>query len=86
MSYKIFTDSGSDIKPEKLAEWGVSSLPLSFRFDGEDGTYFDGVLPIKEFYDAITYGKESPISLESAQYALRILLASYESNDRRIKI
>jgi predicted dehydrogenase len=41
---------------------------------------------IRAFYDAIRDGKDSPISLESAQYALRILLASYESFDNKVKI
>ena len=41
---------------------------------------------IKQFYDAIANNEESPIPLESAQYALKILLASYISNDTRIKI
>ena len=81
MSYRIFTDSGSDIKPEKLAEWGVSSLPLSFRFDGEEGTYFDGVLPIKEFYDAMRAGKvakTAAVNSEAFKDAFRRILGAGE--------
>lgn len=35
----------------------------------------------RDFYNAIAEGKESPIPLSSAQYALRVLLAAYKSND-----
>ena len=36
---------------------------------------------IKEFYKAIENGTPMPITLESAQYAVRLLLAAYRSND-----
>ncbi len=36
---------------------------------------------ITEFYDALKNGTVPPVSLESAQYALRVLLAAYRSND-----
>ena len=46
--------------------------------------YGDGHLTfIKKFYEAIENGDEMPITLESAQWALRLLLAAYESNDVR---
>ena len=38
---------------------------------------------IKKFYEAIEAGSEMPITLESAQWPLRLLLAAYESNDER---
>ncbi len=41
---------------------------------------------IKLFYDALRDGKEMPVPLESAQYALRILLGAYSSKDNIIKI
>lgn len=41
---------------------------------------------IKKFYDALLAKKPAPISLSSAQYALRVLLASYESKDNPIQI
>ena len=37
---------------------------------------------IKAFYQAIDTDTEVPVSLESSTYALRILLAAYESNDK----
>ena len=49
--------------------------------------YGTGHLPlIKSFYEAIESGGEMPITLESAQWALRLLLAAYESNDERTEI
>lgn len=44
------------------------------------------VILIKKFYEAIENGTEMPITLESAQWALRLLLAAYESNDERTLI
>ena len=32
--YIIYTDSGCDIKPSILQEWGVSYSCLTFRFEG----------------------------------------------------
>lgn len=54
--YIIFTDSACDITPETLAEWGVSTRPLTFRFDGEDTEYCDGEIPSKDFYDKMRAG------------------------------
>jgi len=46
--------------------------------------YGDGHLTlIKKFYEAIENETEMPITLESAQWPLRLLLAAYESNDER---
>lgn len=41
---------------------------------------------IANYYDALKSGKEMPITLASAQYALRVLLASYKSNNEETKI
>lgn len=49
--------------------------------------YGDGHLTlIKKFYEAIESGSEMPITLESAQWPLRLLLAAYESNDERTPV
>ena len=56
-------------------------------FENEDNyvgkkCYGNGhVALIDLFYDAITEGKKSPVSLEEAKHALKILLAAYKSND-----
>ncbi len=41
---------------------------------------------IEKFYDAIATGEPMPVTLESAQYALRVLLAAYESQDKDVLI
>lgn len=55
-NYVIFTDSGCDISPELLKEWGVAHCSLTVRFDGEDKEYLDGEVPSKEFYDKMRAG------------------------------
>lgn len=41
---------------------------------------------IARFYDALRNGEPMPVSAESAQHALKILLAAYKSNDSEIII
>ena len=41
---------------------------------------------ISEFYEALLSGGDVPVTLESAQYAVRILLAAYRSNDTEVLI
>ena len=41
---------------------------------------------IKKFYNAIREGLEAPVTLESASWAVRILLAAYKSNDEEVNI
>ncbi len=56
------------------------------KFLGKD-VYGDGhMILIRKFYEAIENGTEMPITLESAQWALRILLSAYESNDQKTEI
>ncbi len=54
--YVIFTDSGCDIKPEMLKEWGVLHTNLTFKFDGEDLVYTSEDMPIDQFYDKMRKG------------------------------
>lgn len=55
--YVILTDSGCDIAPSTLKEWGVDLIPLTFRFDGEDKEYADGEIPSVAFYNLMREGK-----------------------------
>ena len=55
-NYVIFTDSGCDIAPETLREWGVDSRALTFRFEGEGKEYTNNEMPIKEFYAKMRAG------------------------------
>ena len=41
---------------------------------------------IAKYYDALKNGTEMPVTIESAEWALRILLAAYRSHDTEIKI
>ena len=41
---------------------------------------------IERFYSAIEDGTDMPVTLESASYALRVLLAAYEFNDQKIDV
>lgn len=54
--YIIFTDSGSDIKPEMLKKWGVSYLNLTFRFDDEGREFTNDDMSISEFYSRMREG------------------------------
>lgn len=54
--YVIYTDSACDIKPKTLSEWGVGYEELTFRFDGEDKSYFNFEMPTNEFYEKMRGG------------------------------
>ena len=58
-NYFIFTDSGCDIQPAKLSQWGVSLIHLKFRFDDMAKDMTNEEMPIGDFYtmgpkDAVT--------------------------------
>ena len=54
--YVIVTDSGCDILPEILADWGVEWSSLSFRFEDEEVEYTSGDMSVKDFYDRMRAG------------------------------
>ena len=41
---------------------------------------------IKDFYDSLANGRKSPISLESAHHALKIIIGAYSSNGKTISL
>lgn len=41
---------------------------------------------IRKFYEALESGERMPVTLAEAQWAVRILLASYESGDERVPV
>lgn len=55
-NYVIITDSGSDINASLLKEWGVESIDLSFRFEGEDKAYLASDMDINTFYNRMRDG------------------------------
>lgn len=67
-NYVIFTDSGCDIKPELLREWGVDSRSLVFRFNDSDKEYTNEDMPVSEFYQKMRDGgvaKTSAVNVDS---------------------
>ena len=66
--YVIMTDSACDMKPERLAEWGVPFQSLTYRFDGSDKEYTDADMPASEFYAKMKAGsiaKTAAVNSES---------------------
>ena len=66
---------------EKVEDPALDSGFVGKECYGNGHTYL-----IANYYDALKNGKQMPVSLESAQNALRILLASYKSNNEETKI
>ena len=54
--YIIFTDSGCDLEPELLRQWGVSYADMTFSFEGEDREYVNSDISNGEFYDRMRQG------------------------------
>ena len=54
--YVVYTDSGCDIAPELLKEWGVYSSSLTFRFDGDEIEYSNNDMTVTEFYNRMRAG------------------------------
>ena len=54
--YMIYTDTGCDILPDKLAEWGVRCINLTFNKEGETVEYTQADVPTKRFYDLMREG------------------------------
>ena len=52
-TFCIFTDTGCDISPAQLAEWGVQCAALTFRFNDSEKEYVAGDMTTKEFYQKI---------------------------------
>ncbi len=67
-NYVIFADSSCDFSSEMLAERGVYSAPLSFRFDDSPEEYTNNGMNIKDFYDKMRAGgvaKTSAVNSET---------------------
>ena len=80
--YVIFTDSGCDIKPAMLKEWGVGYENLTFKFDGDDKIYTGEDMEITEFYQKMRDGgvaKTAAVNPEAFIMAFRKILS--EGND-----
>ena len=67
MAYIIATDSGCDVAPAILQEWGVISADLTFRFDGEEKEFTNREMSPKAFYDRMRAGGLSRTSAVNSQ-------------------
>ena len=65
--YIIFTDTGCDIEPSVLAEWGVPYRSLTFRFTDGEKEYVEGEIESKAFYDMMRNGKVAKTAAVNAQ-------------------
>lgn len=75
--YIIFTDSGCDITPELLKDWGVECCPLTFHFTDSEQEYTNSDMPSKDFYDAMRAGKiakTSAVNVETFKQAFEAAL------------
>ena len=71
-NFVIYTDSGCDISPEILAQWGVKHCELSFLFDGEEKSYTNREMSEKDFYQRMREGasaKTSAVNVEGFKSA-----------------
>ena len=76
-NYVIHTDSGCDIAPEILAQWGVSFTSLTFRFDDSEKEYTSLEMPETEFYAKMRAGgvaKTAAVNTESFRAAFEASL------------
>lgn len=73
----IFADSGCDLPPQTLADWGVKHLNLTFKFKDSEQEYENGDIPAKEFFDRMRDGRvatTSAVNMDSFKAAFRLLL------------
>lgn len=73
-NYVIYTDSGCDITPEILAQWGVRHCELRFLFDGEEKSYTNRDMSEKDFYQKMREGasaKTSAVNVEEFKTAFK---------------
>jgi len=79
MSYTIVTDSGCDIYPSVLDEWGIPMADLTFRFDGDEKEYTNREMSTDEFYARMKAGgisKTSAVNLDAFIKMFRKVLES----------
>ena len=60
--YVLLTDSACDIVPEKLREWNVEWMCLSYLFTDDGKEYLDNDQPMKEFYAEMRNGRVAKTS------------------------
>ena len=66
--YVIYTDSACDMSAQTLADWGVPTRQLTFRFTDSDKEYSNADMNVKEFYDRMRAGgvaKTAAVNVDS---------------------
>ena len=72
--FVIYADSGCDMPPETLKEWGITYASLIYRFEDENREYLNGDQPSKEFYDRMREGAvatTSAVNMETFKTSFR---------------
>lgn len=65
--YVIFTDSGCDIRPALLKEWGVRYRCLNFRFEGSEQEYSNEDISAADFYEKMKNGARAKTAALNAE-------------------
>ena len=65
--YVIFTDSAADLPAEKLREWDVRCVDLTFSFDGEEKIFTNADIPASDFYERMRQGGQPRTSAVNIQ-------------------
>lgn len=76
-NYVIYTDSGCDINPALLAEWGVPYKSLTFRFNDSDAEYSNDDMDTATFYAKMREGgvaKTAAVNVDAFAGAFEELL------------
>ena len=73
-AYKIYTDTGCDIKESILEEWGVGFCSLSFKFEKEDRHFVEKHGQIKARYLVFQHYKKTNLPFIYDTYQLSCIL------------
>ncbi len=80
MGIRIITDSGSDIRQETAAKWGITVLPLTVRF-GDEEFLDDVTLSADELYRRMGEAGELPKTSQVPPYEYEKAFAQAIEND-----
>lgn len=70
-TFRIITDSGCDLSPALLAEWGIACESLKFRFEGSEQEYANGEMSTGDFYKNMRDGGiAKTAAVNSEEFAL----------------
>ena len=70
--YKIITDSGCDILPEMLKEWGVPFENLNVKFESDTIESANNEMDPKSFYDRMRAGEVAKTSAVNVEQFIRL--------------